>query len=986
MFEPSSEPRIFACAPGVDFPRALVAGILRRMADRPPEALARVELFVNTRRMQRRIAALFDDGQARFLPRIRVITDLAHLPVVPEIPKPVSPLRRRLELSRLVARLLDKEPDLAPRSALYDLADSLAKLFEEMHDEDVPPQALDRLDVADQSGHWQRSRKFIAIAQRYFDTQSGEAPDPTARLRRVVDRLASQWACEPPQKTVIVAGSTGSRGSTARFMQAVAALPRGAVVLPGFEFDLPARVWATMDDARISEDHPQFRFHRLLTRCGADPEQVRPWEPAAEVPNPARNRLVSLALRPAPVTSQWMIEGPGLTDLADATRSMTLIEAQSGRQEAAAIALILREAAQTGKTAALVTPDRLLIRRVTAALDRWRIEPDSSAGDALDLSPPGRLLRHVAEMFTHRMSGERLLVLLKHPLAAAGEGGRAAHLSLVRELELSLRRHGPLYPCANDLLSFARSDRDSEKCDRRLSWAQWVGDTLFGHEHAPMLSLAAHLKRTLDTAEALVRGPTGDSGEMLWQAAAGEAARALIDDLRAEAHHGGELSPAEFAPLLHSILRAQDVRDPVRPHPGIMIWGTLEARVQGAELVILGGLNDGVWPELPAADPWLNRDMRHQVGLLLPERRIGLAAHDFQQSVAAREVCLSRAIRDDEAQTVPSRWLNRLTNLLGGLPGQGPQLLADMRARGDRWLGLAQRLETPERSDPQPRPSPSPPLGTRPRRLPVTAITRLVRDPYAIYAQHVLGLRRLDPLTPRPDAPMRGTIVHAIMEAFLESVDLSRGPQEARACLLATAQRILEEMAPWPTARILWRAGLERIADDFLEGEMRRRELGRPVLTEERATFRFEEIDFTLTAQPDRIDQAPDGSFLVYDYKTGHVPTPREMAYFEKQLPLQALLIECGAFARLGRGRVSAYAHIGLGANTAWTPVAVAPGDMAVLRDEFFRLISAYDTRARGYTSRRAVASVRHAGDYDHLARHGEWDDADEPVVTQVGR
>ena len=224
LFPDSPVPRLFGLPPGADFARIVVQGLLRRMNGQPPEALARVTLYVNTRRMQRRIAAIFDAGPARLLPRIRLITDLAGDPIASDLPPPVAPLRRRLELSRFVGQLLEAEPGLAPRAALFDLSDSLAKLLDEMQGEGVPPDRIAALDVADLSGHWERSLKFLRIVQRYFG-ETPEAPDQEARQRLVIERLVAAWAVSPPQEPVIVAGSTGSRGATALFLQAVARLP-----------------------------------------------------------------------------------------------------------------------------------------------------------------------------------------------------------------------------------------------------------------------------------------------------------------------------------------------------------------------------------------------------------------------------------------------------------------------------------------------------------------------------------------------------------------------------------------------------------------------------------------------------------------------------------------------------------------------------------------------------------------------------------------
>ncbi|MCC5984707.1 MAG: double-strand break repair protein AddB [Rhodobacteraceae bacterium] len=1000
MFRPTDRPRLFALPPGADFPRRLAAGVLARMDGHPPEALARVVIHVNTRRMQRRLRALLSESGARLLPRITLVTDLARDVALPGVAPPVPPLRRRLELARLVDALLRAEPDLAPRSALHDLADSLARLGDEMQGEGVAPEALEALDVDRHAAHWARALRFLRLVQAL---PQGDAPDPEARQRRVVEALAARWRAAPPEHPVLVAGSTGSRGTTALLMEAVARLPQGAVVLPGFDFDMPPAVWDGMGPALEAEDHPQYRFRALLDRMELVPGDVRRWDDAP-APAPARNRLVSLALRPAPVTDQWMAEGARLSGLAEAAAGMTLIEAPSPRAEALAIALRLRKALGDGQVAALITPDRTLARQVTATLERWRITPDDSAGRPLALSAPGRFLRHVAALMAERLSAEALVTLLKHPLTHSA-GGRAAHLLHTRDLELHIRRRGMAFPEAEALCAWGA--RGTAPDPARAAWADWLATTLPGSPDATPQPLEALVARHRALAEALARGAgaegTGAEGTgaestgaestgaestgELWRQAAGEAALALMDDLTREAPHGAAMTATDYAAFVAALMAAREVREPVTPDPRVMIWGTLEARVQGADLVILGGLNEGVWPAAPAPDPWLNRAMRADLRLLLPERQIGLAAHDFQQAVAAPEVVLTRAVRDAEAQTVPSRWLNRLVNLMEGLPAQGgTAALAGMRARGIQWLALARALEAdfrhipPGDRHPAPRPAPCPPVEVRPDELPVTAISRLIRDPYAVYARYVLGLRALDPLHPEPDALLRGTVLHKVLERFKALEDPGCDP---RAALMATAAEVLEAEVPWAAARALWAARLARVADWFLalDADLP----GTPVLTERSGRLALPGLGFILTARPDRIDEWPDGRLHILDYKTGNPPSSKQQEHFDKQLLLEALMAEAGGFAALGPRAVARVSYIGLGATPKVSDTDITPELNAETRAGLERLIAAYGQADQGYAARRALFSEREAGDYDHLARHGEWALQDAPVRLRVG-
>ena len=969
LFPPLTQPRLFALPPGVDFPQAFADGLAARLAPLAPEARARVTILVNSGRMQRRVRDALAAQGPGLMPRVGLVTEPLTFAGMPDLPPAVPPLRRRLELAQLVDRLLVADPDLAPRSAIYDLADSLARLFSEMQAEGVPAARVSALDVSGHSAHWARALRFVTLVDQVLRS---DALDPEGRLRAQAEALVVAWAQTAPPGPVIIAGSTGSRGTTALLMQAVARLDQGAVVLPGFDFDLPDAVWGHLSDPLQSEDHPQFRYLRLSAALGMRPSDIRPWHDTPP-PDSARNKLVSLALRPAPVTDQWMADGQGLGDLPSATSRLSLIEAETPRTEAMAIALRLRAAVENGQRAALITPDRDLTRMVSAALDRWRLIPDDSAGRPLAQSAPGRFLRHVAALMAARPDGLALLGVLKHPLAHSGTD-RGPHLLATRNLELHLRAKAVAFPDAEGLRAWGAQAGCAD-------WADWLATLLPDAPDTQARDLADLVARHIALAEALAAGPDG-TAEELWAQAAGRTARAAMCELLAEAPSGGPLTPADYLPFVTAILQARQVRDPVSAHPDLMIWGTLEARVQGADLVILGGLNEGVWPKVPDPDPWLNRRMRAEAGLLLPDRQVGLSAHDFQQAICAPEVVLSRAKRSADAPTVPSRWVNRLCNLLNGLPAQGGDLaLEQMKARGQAWLELAARFEALRDhlpvDPPAPRPAPAPPRAARPRQLSVTQISTLIRDPYATYARHVLGLRPLQPLRPTADALLRGTVLHKVLE------DFTRSGARSLSELHSIAARVIRQQVPWPAARVFFQSRLSRVAPDFLRYHLA--QPGEVAGIEAEGRMDLHTPAFTLTAKADRIDLWPDGRAHVLDYKTGSPPTKQAQDAFDKQLLLQALMLSEGAFEALGPREVARITYLGLSGGLKRVETDLTSADLDTLRTGLQALVSAYLDPAQGFSARRALQKETDVSAYDHLSRYGEWGLQDAPVNFPVG-
>ena len=991
---------IYRLPPGIDFPAAVLDGLAARLADEPPEVWGRTTIFVNSGRMARRLQELFDAGPPRLLPRILPVSDIGPVAGFPDIPQAQPQLALTLALTRLIEALIARDPTLGPAAAAFDLARSLAVLIDRAAGDGVDLDRIAGLDLAEHAAHWQRSRAILDAARGYL-AQQAALPGAEARRRALVDALIAHWQAAPPAAPVLVAGSTGSRRTTRRLIAAVAALDRGYVVLPGVDPFMPAEHWAALGAGGQGEDHPQARFGGLAE--SGTPADLPLWHDTP-APDPARNRLVSLALCPAPVTDRWRAEGAALGDPACATSGLALLEAPSPRAEAASIAVRLRRAVEDGQRAALITPDRALARQVTAALDRWGILPDESAGVPLPLSPPGRLLRMTAEAMSEAPDLPGLIGLLKHPLAVQ-DGTRGPHLRATRELELFLRKEGIAAPDGAALARFAARHPEHG------AWADWVSDWLARAEAARMRAplgdrIAAHCA----LAEALVTGTIGTSAggtrtggtrtggtstggaPALWSEAAGEAARASMDALaEAAPAYDGPITPRAYADLIRSHLAAADVQDPRLAHPGVMIWGTLEARAGGLDLAVLGGLNDGIWPGLPPPDPWLSRAMRSAVGLPPPEREIGLAAHDFQQAIAAPEALLTRAVRDDEAETVPSRWLNRLTFLLRGLGPSGADALAAMQARGQHWLDLAHALDRPDRPDPAaPRPSPQPPLARRPAALSVTAITTLIRDPYAIYARHVLRLVPVAPLVPQADARARGIALHEVMRAFLEREAAWRDDPEAARAALVQATAALDRPDTDPAMQALWRARLMAQSERLIAAEIARLAEARPVLLESAQPGRLTlpGLGFTLTARPDRIDRFDDGTYAIRDYKTGKPPELKQVRAFEKQLPLEAAIAEAGGFPGLPAAPVAAMTYIALGASGADIDLPLTHEGHHLpsqARDDLIRLIRAYGRRSQGYTAQRAAETVRFDGDYDHLSRYGEWSLSDPAAATRVG-
>jgi len=986
-----SGPRLFTVPPGIAFAEGFARGFWARHGDDEPLTLARGLILVNTPRSLRLTGeALVDLGPGNALiPALGTLADLGADPIAaPDLAPAIDPLRRELRLVRLVEAYLGanaRAGAAAPEAAAPALAEALAALIDECDEWGLAEDALDTATGDAHAEHWRRTLDFVDLVRRVWpgirEEEEGGALDPKARQRLAVERLIAAWATRPPAGPVIGAGSTGAVASTGRLLAAIAGLERGAVVLPGLDPDLPPPIWEEIRAGRAPE-HPQAPFAGLLTALDLAPGDVAPW---IEAPASPRHALITEALRPAPVTDAWQAAIPHLApDIETAAAGLTLIEAASPRAEAAAIALAIREALEAPQTRiALVTPDAGLARRVTAELGRFDIVPDDSLGRPLAQTPPAVFLRLVLDVAGGGAAAATLLALLTHPMSHAARG-RGAHLALARAYDLAALRR-PLAPLAPGRLPpWPEPARVPEGGG---DWLDAVEAALaplaqaLGRGAALGPLVAAHR----GAAEALSRAGAEDA-PAVWSGSDGAAAEALMTALAAAADAHGPEPMRTYPALLQTLLSGEEIRpDPVAPHPRVAILGPREARTQQADLVILAGLNDGVWPALPGADPWLSRPMRRRVGLPAPETRIGLAAHDFYHAALRDRVILTRAARADGAPTVPSRWLTRIGYLMGGIDGGAAR--DGMRARGEAILARIAHLHaSPERAGPAPRPMPAPDTLARPRRLSVTEVETLIRDAYAVYARRVLGLERLDPPGRALDYRDRGMVFHAILQRF---VAVTReglpDPDAARATLLEVADAVLAETVPEADLRAIWRARLLRFADWFLEGEAGRRARAVPLALEARGSMEIGAPlgPFTLSARADRIDRRHDGMAEIYDYKSGAPPTgPQIAAGLNHQLHLQAAILAAGGFEGLDALETARGAYLGLTGSIDGGKTVAIDGlseTLSEYRAKLLSLIAAYDAGAP-YVARGMPEheGSKVPGDYDHLARRAEWEGEEE--------
>lgn len=1030
------------------FARALVDGsVVPGFPDpQDPTALAQATVYVPTRRAARVLAhelARLSGARAQVLPRIiplgvmegvenDLLFDVANpdpavmRPFSEDLPEAVGDLRRRLTLTHMImawsaalrgavmsigpdGRLVesDDEPPLAANSPAqaFHLAGDLAALMDEMIIEGVPWDKMRTLAPQDLAGYWDITLRFLQIVTETWPDhlRALGLVDGARRQVELVRRRVEQIAAGG-SGVEIVAGSTGANVSTARLIAAIAQSPRGAVVLPGLDLAMDEAAWNVIagEGSEPEVTHAQAAFRRLLPLIGIDRRDVRgvgEVEPGVA----ARLAFVREAMRPAETTQTWTAwrAARSPSQIEGALAGIEIVEAADEREEALAIAVALRHAVETPDvTAALITPDRALARRVGAELQRWGIELDDSGGEPLSGAPLGVLARLAIDCARPFCASAPLLALLRHPLTRLGlpvdEIGRR-----VSDAEIGVLRGGrPNLEDPQGAVAAARAraaaDPHAHRAVKSISAQDWegVGDLL------------TRLRDALAPMRRLAVGPRPQTAD--WTAAHGETMRALLALAPGEESRGmediatlqqllaglgsagdipGGLSATDYAAFFDMAAQETALRRQRAHHPRIKSFGLLEARLMTADLAILAGLDETVWPPATRTDAFLSRPMRAQLGLSAPERRIGQTAHDFIQAVGAPRVMLTRALKRGGSPTTPSRFLQRLRALAG-------DAYDARRAAGARWLSLARALDTRPGEPPVKRPEPRPATSLRPTRLSVTRVETLRRDPYSIYAEHILKLIPLDGLDEDEGARGFGTRLHDALAAFQKSHPSGPLPADATAALRAATRAAFADQFADPQFLAFEQPRLESICAAFLQWDAGRREAAQEILVEEKGALDIALSDgssFTLSAQADRIERLADGSWAVIDFKTGAPPSVRTVAVgFAPQLTLEAEMIARGAFPRApAESHVRDAFYVKLGGPDGLTEKSAVDGrtkipvaDLGRKHLEGLRtLLDQFRLESTPYVPRPYPQFEARYNQYDHLSRHREWSagGGDEP-------
>jgi ATP-dependent helicase/nuclease subunit B len=973
------------------FLRVLARWLLSDVAKTAP--LSRITVLVPNRRSARALESVLmeESGKpAMLLPNIKPIGDIDEDLIADSLPQDgvadaISKASHLHAILNLLLQWANSNPQsefardvLASGAQAFALAQSLQQLVNQFETEDVDVEKLQGVYDLDLAGHRQNILDLLKVV-------TAELPKilltegvigPSARRNAMIRFEAERIAQGKNKGPIIAAGSTGTNPATRDLLKAIALSPLGTVVLPGLDLGLDDLAWSS-----VTSEHPQYSLKTMLDHWRVTRADVK----VLGQPQSSRMWLMGQALRPAEVAEQWSVSLRGQKDtVLSSLEGVELIETADRQQEADVIALALRRHVETSSTkAAVMTPDRDLATRVKAAVQRWNLDIDDSAGEPLLHNGKAALLLLLLQSIEEGFSAASLFALLYHADCTFGQD-RKTHLERVRVLELIAYRG---LPYADGLQHLAhrievqkaeiQKNVHAHPLLKNVSDTGWSAVYQFAIQLNAILTPLAdgHTRTLFDHVKNLITclETLSPPGEVM------TSADQLFLDTMTVLREGSKWHPLlPLSKTQHSILHAlsqETLRPPFNPESQLAIYGLAEARLVDVDLLILGGLAEGAWPARPESGPWLNRPMRSTLNLQQPERDIGVTAHDFVQGCGHPKVIVTWPKRLNGAPAIPSRWVLRLQAIMTAAGADAKKHLSNILP------GLAAQLDVTGKFAPIKQPRPTPPLAARPTKYSVTRIEKLIRDSYHVYAQQILKLIPLDPIGQDVDAKLRGSLIHATLQQW--SVALQHVPENEYLQLLLLKGR--EAFAPFmefPEVNRFWWPRFERMAAEFVTVDAELRSSIINTLTEISGQYDFdiENTSHQLTARADRIDILQNGGLRIIDYKSGKPPTGKQMqSGFAPQLTLEALIAQEGAFKNINSKKVDDVFYFAVGGGnqevkfSGFARNTPLNEEIAKAKLGLMTLLLGFQNPQTAFLPRTNMENESDVSDYDHLSRKREW-------------
>ncbi|HQS84908.1 MAG: double-strand break repair protein AddB [Alphaproteobacteria bacterium 16-39-46] len=897
-------PGIYSLSSDLPFLETLAESLLHSTQKAPLHLSKYTILFPTQRSLRAFKHILGHHADALFLPNLFTLNDLApraedfltslfqNIPFESlqelSLPPPLSILRGSLLCAEALRRGGGLFNHTLNPEAQENLSKALLETLGELASHNVSLKDGD-LHIPETHGiHWEKTTLFLKTILEIWPLilKAEEASDPLTFVQDRLKILSSYLVKSPPSTPIIVAGIRGLSPVFISFLKTIFNCSKGVFLVETFSKD-----FKDTSPQSLSPSHPSYELTSFLSELNVSPSHLKPWPFVLKQKDETLSARLSLINGTFPVTALNQKEPPSniFHSLAKSLENISFFEAGSLLEEARVISLRMRHVLETPqKTAALITPDRRLAHLVKTELLKWDIIVDDSGGTSFAQTTVGRyFLKSLQTLLSHE-SPLLLISLLKDPLTRLGMNQENLDQAL-KTLELyALRglKPSPGIPSLRHRLGSFKKEGDLALNDS-LEIAE---DLLKSFEEitSPFKNLlengappAVLLKSHEEFLKALSK--TGEGDSLLWQKEEEAEAESLFQTLIQETENLSPLTRSSYGGFLKSLLTKSTLQLTLPEHPRLSILGLFESRLLKKDSVILGGLNEGTWPDLPHANPWIHKNLREALSLPPLEARIGVSIQDFLHGFLNKEVLLTRSKRTKSGIERPSRILVHLTTFLES---------QNLSFEQPFEILLLKALTPPSSSLVKP-PEANPPLSARPHRLTPSLIEMLSKDPYGFYAQTILNLRPLKPFEAFPTASDFGTLIHTSIEnlsgkSFLPSEEVLRKEFKNTSLYKALSRG---EQYFWAhrflcILKNFWTQHAKQLQNPELLT------ISREVSVSHLFSISTNPKSFEIKGRIDRLEETLE-SFHIMDYKTGSLPSKIAIETgLNSQLPLLGLLLK----------------------------------------------------------------------------------------------
>ena len=722
------------------------------------------------------------------------------------------------------------------------IAIKIQEIFDEIEFEQINLAKLNEINDINLSLHRQVTLEFIK--DFYTQTKANLIKNnlyfSSAYQNFIIDKYYEILQNKKPEKTIIIAGSTGSLNCGKKLIKAISQLKNGHVVFNNLEISKFKNL-----NENIYANDPQFFNILLLKFLEINHNQVNDIKISKHLMSSQfRKEFISELTKINDQIISWQnfINHPNINEIKnDIIDNFMLIEANNIIDEAMIIADIIAKNYHKNNhgdyNIAIICNNQQLQKTIEYSLQTLDISYNNT--NAINITNNSLILFiiNILQLLESDFNSYQLLSIFKHQLFAFVDQ------QLISNFEIKILRQARKYSGLKGIIDSLKNDQELEIFFNNFLSILPKEKTI----DSIILSIEKLANKTWDNIIS-----TNDAGDEI---------NLFFKNLL---HLKYQISNAsEFEFLCSQISYFQ--RDQ-KPNKSIKILSNIEARLLSFDLVILCGLNYGDFPQI-IDDNWLGKQISRELGIDRQNKKIGQNAFDFSNYLTNPKVVLSRSIANADKAFIPSPFILKFKTLIQKINIFDFKIIKNYQENFPLIT-----LQNPEI------PSICVPLEYLPNKISITKISQLLNDPYSYYVDKILNINELNSIDYQPSSREFGSFVHKALEVFVENKNNHHKFLE-----------IFNNYFVNIEARYTWYARFEKIFTNFLK--FNNNFLSSKNLLEQHVNHIFKGIK--IYGKIDRITIDDFQNFTIIDYKTGLPPSKKSVQNgIELQLTLSALLLE----------------------------------------------------------------------------------------------